>query len=89
MSVRHPGLQRAVEPPVADSRGDAHLHRVDWFALSESNIPHTRNSGRLADQPPPTAEDIDATLLRALQDAVARGACALRNLPAGRRRASR
>jgi len=35
-----------IQSPLLNNPGDANLHFVDWFGLSESNVPQTVSGGR-------------------------------------------
>ena len=35
-----------IQSPLLNNPGDANLHFVDWFGLSESNLPQTVSGGR-------------------------------------------
>jgi hypothetical protein len=44
----HGGL---IQSPLLNNPGDANLQFVDWFGLSESNLPHTASGGRAPTMP--------------------------------------
>jgi hypothetical protein len=40
-----------IQSPLLNNPGDANLHFVDWYGLSESNLPQTASGGRAPAMP--------------------------------------